>query len=80
MLGFSNMLLKLLQGTDADHIAVVFDAAQTTFRNRIYDRLQGAPARRRPTICIPQFELVREATDAFNVLPHRARRISRPTT
>src|ERR1700693_2971280 len=37
VLGFSNMLLKLLQGPDADHIAVIFDAAGTSFRNRIYD-------------------------------------------
>ncbi len=59
VLGFSNMLAKLLSETDADHIAVVFDASGTTFRNRIYDghhlpqphlrRLQGqsrAAARR----------------------------------
>ena len=45
VLGFANMLLKLLQETDADHIAVVFDAAGTTFRNRIYDAVQGAPPR-----------------------------------
>jgi len=37
VLGFTNMLLKLLRETDADHIAVIFDAARTTFRNRIYE-------------------------------------------
>src|SRR5271155_1459641 len=41
VLGFSNMLLKLLQGTDADHIAVIFDAAGTSFRNRIYDQYKA---------------------------------------
>ena len=34
VLGFSNMLLKLLQNTDADHIAVVFDSAKSSFRNK----------------------------------------------
>ncbi len=49
VLGFSNMLLKLLQGTDADHIAVVFDTARATFRNRIYEAYKAhraAAARR----------------------------------
>jgi DNA polymerase-1 len=66
VLGFSNMLAKLLSETDADHIAVVFDAAGTTFRNRIYDAYKanrGAP----PDDLVPQFALVRDATDAFGV-------------
>jgi DNA polymerase-1 len=66
VLGFSNMLAKLLSETDADHIAVVFDAAGTSFRNRIYDAYKanrGAP----PDDLVPQFALVREATDAFGV-------------
>ncbi len=66
VLGFSNMLLKLLQGTDADHIAVVFDTAATSFRNRIYD-LYKAHRPEPPDDLRPQFKLVREATDAFNV-------------
>src|SRR5437762_3093369 len=66
VLGFSNMLAKLLSETDADHIAVVFDTAGTTFRNRIYDAYKanrGPP----PDDLVPQFALVREATDAFSV-------------
>src|SRR6267154_3178467 len=66
VLGFSNMLAKLLSETDADHIAVVFDVARTTFRNRIYDAYKanrGPP----PDDLVPQFALVREATKAFNV-------------
>ncbi len=66
VLGFSNMLAKLLSETDADHIAVVFDAAGTSFRNRIYDAYKanrGPP----PDDLVPQFALVREATDAFGV-------------
>jgi DNA polymerase-1 len=66
VLGYSNMLAKLLQETDADHLAVVFDRAKTTFRNRIYD---GYKAHRPdpPPDLVPQFKLVRQATEAFNV-------------
>ena len=66
VLGFSNILFKFMQDTDADHLAVVFDSARTTFRNRIYDQYKA----NRPDLpddLVPQFKLVREATDAFNV-------------
>ncbi len=66
VLGFSNMLLKLLQETDADHIAVIFDAAHRTFRHRIYEAYK-ANRPEPPDDLIPQFKLVREATDAFSV-------------
>ena len=66
MLGFSNILFKLMQDTDADHLAVVFDSARTTFRNRIYDQYK-AHRPEPPDDLIPQFKLVRDATDAFNV-------------
>ena len=66
VLGFSNILYRFLQDTEADHLAVVFDSARTTFRNRIYDQYKAhRPAP--PDDLIPQFKLVREATDAFNV-------------
>src|ERR1700739_2157263 len=35
---FSNMLDKYLRDTDADHIAVIFDASGRSFRNEIYDQ------------------------------------------
>ncbi|MBV8777726.1 MAG: hypothetical protein JO258_11080, partial [Alphaproteobacteria bacterium] len=66
VLGFSNMLAKLLSETDADHIAVVFDHSGASFRHRIYDRYKanrGEP----PDDLKPQFKLVRDATRAFNV-------------
>ena len=65
-LGYANMLYKLIQETDADHLAVVFDASGTSFRNRIY----GAYKANRPDPpddLVPQFKLVREVTDAFSV-------------
>ncbi|HEY3918655.1 MAG TPA: DNA polymerase I [Stellaceae bacterium] len=66
VLGFSNILFKFLQDTAADHLAVVFDSARTTFRNRIYDQYK-AHRPDPPDDLIPQFKLVRDATDAFNV-------------
>jgi DNA polymerase-1 len=66
VLGFSNMLLKLVGETDADHIAVIFDASRLTFRNRLYDQYKAQRPEAPPEL-IPQFKLVREATEAFNL-------------
>ena len=64
--GFCNMLMKLLDDTDADYLAVIFDAARKTFRNDIYaDYKANRPPP--PEDLIPQFPLVLEATRAFNV-------------
>lgn len=66
VLGFVNMLLKLTEDHKADYIAVVFDAARKTFRNRIYAdyKAHRPPA---PDDLIPQFAIIREATDALNI-------------
>ncbi|PPR73242.1 MAG: DNA polymerase I, partial [Alphaproteobacteria bacterium MarineAlpha3_Bin4] len=64
--GFTKMLMKLIDDTVADHIAVIFDHARKTFRNDIYTDYKAnreAP----PEDLIPQFALVREATAALNV-------------
>jgi len=66
VLGFSNMLAKLLSETDADHIAVVFDHSGSSFRNQIYDQYK-AQRPDPPADLIPQFKLVRDATQAFGV-------------
>ncbi|MGH7094280.1 MAG: 5'-3' exonuclease H3TH domain-containing protein, partial [Stellaceae bacterium] len=66
VLGFSNMLAKLLSETDADHIAVVFDHSGHSFRNRVYDQYK-AQRPDAPADLVPQFRLVRDATDAFGV-------------
>ena len=66
VLGFCNMILKLVGETDADHVAVVFDVARTTFRNRLYKEYK-AHRPEPPDDLVPQFGLVREAVDAFNV-------------
>jgi len=64
--GFTQMLLKLVEESDADHIAVIFDAARKTFRNDIFpDYKAHRPPP--PDDLIPQFDLVKEATKAFGL-------------
>ncbi len=64
--GFTNMLTRLLRDHVGTHIAVIFDAGRTTFRNRLYDQYK-AHRPEPPDELIPQFALVREATEAFGV-------------
>ncbi len=66
VLGFCNMLTKLLDGTDCDGIAVIFDAGRKTFRNDLYPEYKAQRPEPPPEL-IPQFALVRQATEAFNV-------------
>ena len=64
--GFTNMLAKLLRDHVGTHLAVIFDAGSKTFRNRLYDQYK-AHRPPPPEDLIPQFALVRDATDAFGV-------------
>ena len=63
---FSNMLDKYLRDTDADHIAVIFDASGRSFRNEIYSEYK-ANRREMPDDLAPQLAHVRQAADAFGV-------------
>ena len=64
--GFTNMLIKLIDDLKADHCAIIFDTARKTFRNDIFDQYKAnrPPA---PEELIPQFSIIREAVNAFNV-------------
>ncbi|HTW28105.1 MAG TPA: DNA polymerase I [Acetobacteraceae bacterium] len=64
--GFTNMLAKLLRDHVGTHLAVIFDAGRTTFRNRLYEAYKAQRPEPDPAI-VPQFALVREATAAFGV-------------
>ncbi|NNE82924.1 MAG: DNA polymerase I, partial [Alphaproteobacteria bacterium] len=68
--GYCAMLLKLIDQARNDgafdYMAVIFDAGRKTFRNDIYPEYKAnrdAP----PEELVPQFEMVREATRAFNL-------------
>lgn len=64
VLGFTNMLVRLLKDKNAHHVAVIFDAARKNFRNDIYPEYKAyrPPP---PDDLIPQFPLIRDATRAF---------------
>ena len=70
VLGFSNMLFKLLKDLNDNerpsHLACIFDRARKTFRNDIYPdyKANRPPA---PDDLVPQFPIIRAAVDAFNV-------------
>ena len=64
--GFTKMLIKLVTDLQPQSIAVIFDAGRKTFRNEIYSEYKanrGDP----PEELIPQFDLVRQATEALNL-------------
>jgi DNA polymerase-1 len=64
--GFANMLTKLVEDSEADFLAVIFDTARKTFRSDIYPKYKAhrPPA---PEELIPQFDLIREATRAYSL-------------
>ncbi|HEY0837729.1 MAG TPA: DNA polymerase I [Azospirillum sp.] len=64
VMGYANMLMKLLADLHADSVAVVFDSKRENFRNAIYPAYK-AQRPEPPEELRPQFGLIREATDAF---------------
>ena len=66
VLGFCNMLLKLIQVKESDKLVVIFDSAKKTFRNKIYSDYK-ANRGIAPEDLIPQFQIIREAVDAFDI-------------
>jgi DNA polymerase-1 len=64
--GFTSMVMKLIDDSDADYLAVIFDTARKTFRSEIYtDYKANRPPP--PEDLIPQFPLIRDAVTAFGV-------------
>lgn len=63
---FANMLQKAIDLISPDSILVAFDAGKHTFRHDIYPEYKGGrkPA---PDDLVPQFKLVRDYLDAFNI-------------
>ena len=68
--GFCSMLDKLVkeerEQNALTHLLVVFDASGKTFRNDIYPEYK-ANRSEPPEDLIPQFPVIRSATDAFNI-------------
>ena len=66
VLGYCNMIWRLIAGTKTDFLAVIFDTASKSFRNEIYPKYK-ANRSDAPEDLIPQFSLIRDATEAFNI-------------
>ncbi|MGK7863751.1 DNA polymerase I [Falsiroseomonas sp. E2-1-a4] len=64
--GFTQMLSQFLSRHAATHIAVVFDSARLTFRNDFYPDYKAHRPEPPPEL-VPQFALIREATEALGV-------------
>ncbi len=68
--GYCNMLFRLINGLKefrATHIAVIFDHKDKTFRSNIYPNYK-ANRPPPPEDLVPQFKLIRDATEAFGFL------------
>jgi DNA polymerase-1 len=72
--GFCNMLYKFLEESRSldkvdrpTHFAVIFDTARKNFRNDIYKEYK-ANRQDTPEDLIPQFNYIRKAVEAFNIL------------
>lgn len=66
VMGFCNMIFKLLSDHPHARVAVIFDAARNNFRNEIYPEYK-ANRSETPEELVPQFPLIREATLAFGL-------------
>ncbi|MQP64237.1 DNA polymerase I [Niveispirillum sp. SYP-B3756] len=66
VMGFTNMLMKLLAELKAEAVAIIFDAKRLNFRNEFYPDYK-AHRPEPPEDLRPQFALIREAVDAFNL-------------
>ena len=64
--GFTGMVMKLVDDLAPSHVAVVFDSARKTFRNDIYADYK-ANRTDPPEELVPQFALVRHATEALSL-------------
>jgi len=66
VMGFTNMLVKLISDMEIQNIAVIFDAARKNFRYDIFPEYK-ANRSETPEDLIPQFPLIRKATEAFSI-------------
>jgi DNA polymerase-1 len=64
--GFTQMLSSFLAEHRGSHLAGVFDASRLTFRNEFYPAYKAHRPDPPPEL-VPQFALIREATEAFGV-------------
>ena len=69
--GFLNIMFKILEEENADHLAVAFDLSAPTFRHKMYDAYKGT-RKPMPEELREQVPLMKEALGSFAVsgYPH----------
>ncbi|WP_347549331.1 DNA polymerase I [Pseudalkalibacillus hwajinpoensis] len=66
VLGFTTMLLKIIENESPTHMLVAFDAGKTTFRHNTYTEYKGG-RQKTPSELSEQFPVIREVLDAFKI-------------
>lgn len=64
--GFTNFLMNILENEKPDHIAVVFDTAEPTFRHKEFPQYK-ATRQKMPEDMISQIDKIKEIVAAFNI-------------
>lgn len=66
VLGFTTMLMRLMDEEKPTHMLVAFDAGKITFRHKEYTDYKGGRAKTPPELS-EQFPLIRELIDSFSI-------------
>ena len=64
--GFLNIMFKILEEENADHLAVAFDLSAPTFRHKMYDAYKGT-RKPMPEELREQVPLMKEALQIMNI-------------
>jgi DNA polymerase I len=64
--GFANQLIRIIDQTKPDLIAVAFDSKEKTFRHEIYEGYKESRSAM-PDDLIPQIQKIKELVEAFNI-------------
>lgn len=64
--GFINQLLKIIEDTKPDYLAVAFDSKEKTFRHERYE-LYKSSREAMPEDMIPQIQKIKDVINAFNI-------------
>jgi len=66
VLGFAQIILKIISDTRPDHLLVAFDAGKITFRHSEYQEYKGKRQKTPPELS-EQFPLIKELLEAFGI-------------
>ncbi|MBI1939589.1 MAG: DNA polymerase I [Ignavibacteriales bacterium] len=64
--GFINQLLKIIEDTKPDYLAVAFDSKEKTFRHERYEHYKSS-REAMPEDMIPQIQRIKDVINAFNI-------------